>query len=263
MTTVIVKSDGRGLTVNDGESKSRTSTYYRCSTTSSNSVGIWMEGKSLTLTDVWTSGGYGAHVEKCSTLRWRGGGSKGPHRKYGIYLGNCLNGLAADCLLERLTLLHSETESTFRMMGAYGVVNQCLFDGTKAPHEKQAMAIRYGKKDRKLLVTNSTISGSIVIGPLGANAGSSVREKYRAYTRANPLNVEFRNCTIIGYVQVGGQSTARFYDCDFAGVDPRGIGPTAAVTARWIDGKFPVTQLFNCKKGSGWKSLAGAGVKVE
>jgi hypothetical protein len=148
------------------------------------------------------------------------------------------------------------------MMGAYGVVNQCLFDGTKAEHEKQVMAIRYGLKDRKLLVTNSTISGSIVIGPLGANAGDSVREKYREWTRRNPLNVEFRNCTIVGYVQVGGQSTARFYDCDFAGVDPRGIGSSTAVTARWIDGKFPVTELHDCKKGSSWRALAGAGVKV-
>jgi hypothetical protein len=64
MTTVYVKSGARGLLVEKGQTKSRTSMYYRCDPNSSDAVGIWMDGAGLTLGDVWTSGGYGVHATR-------------------------------------------------------------------------------------------------------------------------------------------------------------------------------------------------------
>lgn len=191
---------------------------------------------------------------------------KSATREYGIYAGSVDRGDHATVKVYAQDVEFKNTEAKgeapVRIMGGYGDFLRCSFNSAAMTDtKKESLQDRYGVAGQKMVYTACTFDYSLSLQPL-YDKKSDLGIEYRAYSLKVPLDLEFIRCRIRGYTMTGGNTRAKFIDCDFIGRDPRGIGGSTAITTGWAWGVRSKVEAIRCNFNA-WKAAGDEGVTIK
>lgn len=229
---------------------------------------VQVNGGDCRLKTLTVAGGYGVHIDTCNYFEWSGGGNSGKTKKYSLFAGNALIGLAQSVHLSDLSFpWPSDNEASLRFMGCDDVLIENCDVGSIHHMPKHLKENQQFRHIRHLKIVGGSLCWATVFGCLGPGEASEASLKvYHADAKAHRLVAELIDVDIIGDVRVTGQSDVTFRRCNFIKPDPRGRGGKNAVSLTTFQTNVgtlkPTARLISCVKGSGWKSLGGPGVVV-
>lgn len=142
---------------------------------------------------------------------------------YSLYLGNVKISDEHLCYgsVKNSEFLNGRQETSFRLMGFRGSVENCTFYSKTDRHKKETLQARHGN-----VLIKDCKSWSVVIGPLSPG----VDMDYSVYAEKFPTYIHLKNHEMAGYLNVEGKAFVAVDGLEITGKDPRVVGGDTAIT---------------------------------